>query len=47
MGVGRYLGDRRNRTAFPELGKRVLAMGGQPYELLIRGPSQYDVRVPA
>jgi len=44
MGVGRYLGHRRNRTTFPELVKRVLAMGEEPYELLTRGLSPYNVR---
>ena len=44
MGVGRYLGHRRNGTTFPELGKRVLAMGEELYELLSRGFSPYNVR---
>jgi len=47
MGVGWYLGHRRNLTALPGLGKRVLAMGGEPYELLTRGLSPYNVRVQA
>jgi hypothetical protein len=47
IGVGRYLGRRCNRTTFPELGKRVLAMGEEPYELLTYGLSPYNVRVQA
>lgn len=44
MRVGRYLGYRRNRTTFPDLGKRDLAMGEEPYELLAGGLSPYNVR---